>query len=181
MKEMTKEEIKKIIKEILEEEGIQRLKIGKHTIDIDDSIPGVHISGAVPKIILEGTETGAKNLSIRENTGRIEIYDETAAAKATPPIFADEQIHKGAFLTDVGSVTVTIPIGGGSATASIAKPATLTGIGAILSFEVVREVPIVDDVYEASYGINASGDAVGVTLAAGTGTTLTARALMMEA
>ena len=36
----------------------------------------IHISGDLPKIHLEGTESGARSLSIRENGGVIEIYDE---------------------------------------------------------------------------------------------------------
>ena len=36
----------------------------------------VHVSGTNPKVVLEGTEVNAKQLSIRENAGVIEIYDE---------------------------------------------------------------------------------------------------------
>ena len=36
----------------------------------------MHVSGVNPKVQLEGTETNAKNLSIRENAGVTEIYDE---------------------------------------------------------------------------------------------------------
>jgi len=36
----------------------------------------IHASGVNPKVQLEGTETNAKNLSIRENAGVTEIYDE---------------------------------------------------------------------------------------------------------
>ena len=39
----------------------------------------VHVSAATPKLRLEGTETGAADLSIRENAGVLEVYDETAA------------------------------------------------------------------------------------------------------
>ncbi len=35
-----------------------------------------HLSGVNPKVQFEGTETNAKNLSIRENAGVTEIYDE---------------------------------------------------------------------------------------------------------
>ena len=38
----------------------------------------LHASGVNPKVQLEGTETSAKNLSIRENAGVIEVYDETS-------------------------------------------------------------------------------------------------------
>ena len=39
-----------------------------------------HASGVQPKVQLEGTEGSAKNLSIRENAGVIEIYDMTAGS-----------------------------------------------------------------------------------------------------
>jgi len=73
------------------------------------------------------------------------------------------------------SKTVTIPVGGGSATTSI----TLSDFGlsskieAILNVRITRKTPIVNDVYEPSYGITSSLDAVGLTLYAGTGTSLT--------
>ena len=72
------------------------------------------------------------------------------------------------------STTVTIPIGGGSATASL----TLSNFGltkkieVLLSVVVRRQTPIVSDVYAPSAGINASLDAVGLTVYAGSGTTL---------
>lgn len=40
----------------------------------------IHVSAATPKVKLEGTEASAANLSIRENAGNIEIYDETGTA-----------------------------------------------------------------------------------------------------
>ena len=38
----------------------------------------MHVSGVNPKVQLEGTETNAKNLSIRENAGVTQIYDENS-------------------------------------------------------------------------------------------------------
>jgi len=78
---MDKEEIRKIIKEILEEEGIERLKVGKHTLDFYND--GIHCSASTPYIKFEGTEANAKTLTIRENAGYIEIYDEDASAVRT--------------------------------------------------------------------------------------------------
>jgi len=71
---------------------------------------------------------------------------------------------------------VTIPVGGGSATASISLSSfgLTSKIEAILSVNVKRQAPVVNDVYAPSVGINATQDAVGITLAAGTGTTLLA-------
>jgi len=74
---MEKETIRKLIREILEEEGIDNLKIGKHTSYVTNDM--VHISAAIPRLKLEGSETSAKNLSIREKGGVIQIYDEAAA------------------------------------------------------------------------------------------------------
>ena len=75
---------------------------------------------------------------------------------------------------------ITIPIGGGSATADL----TLSDFGlstfeVILDVEVERKIPIVDDVYEPSYGFNSGLDAIGITVAAGTGTTLAAEVTVL--
>jgi len=72
------------------------------------------------------------------------------------------------------SGVVTIPIGGGRVTTTVSKPADFTRIEFILHVNVKRLSPEVDDVYEPSVGINATQDAVGLTLVAGTGTTLQA-------
>ena len=75
---------------------------------------------------------------------------------------------------------VTIPIGGGSATVSLsAADFNLSKIGYILDLEVERKAPIVNDVYAPSYGINATGDGVGVTLAAASGTTLSVNVMVL--
>jgi len=72
------------------------------------------------------------------------------------------------------TATLTIPIGGGRATTSL----TLSDFGLdtkiefIVNVNVNRKTPIVNDVYEPSAGINETSDAVGVTLSAGSGTTL---------
>ena len=39
----------------------------------------IHIAASTPKIRLAGTEASAKDLSLRENAGTIEVYDETGA------------------------------------------------------------------------------------------------------
>jgi len=185
--------IRQTLVELLTSGEIERIR-GKGTFDLHSSALEL-FNVDNPKVRLHGTESGAKNLSIRENAGLIEIYDEEAAAKSddldgscirdgTIDLTAkgsSSTLYLSRMKTASGSVTVTIPIGGGSATASISKPADLSKIGAILTFRVRREAPIVNDVYDPSFGINASQDAVGITLAAGTGTTLTAEALMLEA
>jgi len=71
------------------------------------------------------------------------------------------------------SADVTIPIGGGSATVNVtASDLGLTKIEYVVNLSVKRKAPVVNDVYAPSYGINATNDAIGITLAAGTGTTL---------
>jgi len=71
---MANEKLKRLIKEILEEEGLDVLKVGGKTAYLAND--QVHISASTPKAHLEGTETDGKNLSIRENAGVIEIYQE---------------------------------------------------------------------------------------------------------
>jgi len=75
---MANEELKRLIKEILEEEGLDVLKVGDKTAYLTND--QLHISASTPKAHLEGTETNAKNLSVRENAGVIEIYDEAAGS-----------------------------------------------------------------------------------------------------
>jgi len=71
---------------------------------------------------------------------------------------------------------LTIPIGGGSVTASvtIADLGLASKIELLIGTNILRKVPIVDDVYAPSAGINTTLDAIGITVAAGTGTTLVA-------
>jgi len=78
------------------------------------------------------------------------------------------------------SLTLTIPIGGGRATGSIslASFGLDTKIEYILDVRIDRKTPIVNDVYEPSYGI-VDNTVVGITVAAGTGTTLTANVLVI--
>jgi len=83
---------------------------------------------------------------------------------------------KGYTTESSGSGTVTIPIGGGSVTTSL----TTSDLGLdtpkikyILNFRIVKSDPPTTDIYAPQYGINASEDAVGITLAAAVGTTLT--------
>ena len=72
------------------------------------------------------------------------------------------------------TVTVTIPIGGGSVPVTLTFPSfsTITGI---LSVQVQSTVPYVSNVFQPQ--ANFSGNIVGMTLAAGAGTTLTASVL----
>jgi len=69
---------------------------------------------------------------------------------------------------------LTIPIGGGRATSSLA-PADfgLSLIEAIINVKVIRKEPIADTVYEPDVGIATDG-VIGITLFAAQGTTLAA-------
>jgi len=79
-------------------------------------------------------------------------------------------------LGKASTADLTIPIGGGrvATSVSLADLGLDSAIEAVLNVNVERKAPIVDDVYEPSAGINATADAVGTTIAAGTGTTLQA-------
>ena len=75
-----------------------------------------------------------------------------------------------------GTLTFTIPVGGGSATGSISLSnfGLKSKIEGILNVKIKRQAPVTNDVYMPEYGINSSQNAVGITLYAGTGTTLIA-------
>ena len=60
------------------EAEVQKLKAGKHTVDIENTY--IHISGATPYIRFEGTETGAADKGIKEDSGTLKIYDFAAAS-----------------------------------------------------------------------------------------------------
>jgi len=71
------------------------------------------------------------------------------------------------------SRTVTVPIGGGTVLVTItAADLGFARVDCVLNLRVERLAPVVPDVYSPSYGINATSDAVGITISAGTGTTL---------
>jgi len=104
---MIKQYLKKLIKEVLEKDGIESLKIGQHTAYVRND--KVHVSAATPKLQLQGTEVSAMNLSLRENAGVIELYDETAPAiraswsgttgRRITPLIADTEIAANAVIT----------------------------------------------------------------------------------
>jgi len=56
----------------------QKLKAGKHTVDIENEY--IHISGTTPYIRFEGTETGAADKGIKEDSGTLKIHDFSAAS-----------------------------------------------------------------------------------------------------
>jgi len=51
----------------------RKLKAGRHTVDIENTY--IHISGATPYVRFEGTETGAADKGIKEDSGTLKIYD----------------------------------------------------------------------------------------------------------
>ena len=53
----------------------------------------VHVAATTPKVHLEGTEVGASNLSIRENAGKVDIYDETTGTIVMSDILAHAARH----------------------------------------------------------------------------------------
>jgi len=115
---MIKQYLKKLIKEVLEKDGIESLKIGQHTAYVRND--KVHVSAATPKIQLQGTEASAMNLSLRENAGVIKLYDETAAAiraswsgttgrRITPLIAATEIASDAVITAKILAANITEP------------------------------------------------------------------------
>ena len=125
----------------------------------------IHIKEASPRVQLEGTETDAKNLSLRENAGQIDIYDEVGAATV-------KAFRADSLIGDKASGSVTIPIGGGSAPVNITL-ANLDSIVYLCAIKITLADPDVADIYTPR-GPVVTDNIVGMTLAAGTGTTLTA-------
>jgi len=60
------------------EAEVRKLKAGEHTVDIENTY--IHISGATPYIRFEGTEAGAADKGIKEDSGTLKIYDFSAAS-----------------------------------------------------------------------------------------------------
>jgi hypothetical protein len=113
---VNKKQIKEIVKEILRE-GVEVLRVGDRTAYVTND--SVHIAAATPKIQLEGTELNAKNLSVRENAGVIEVYDEAAAAVDYAPYShqarhieggADPLAGLTAAQLAAGTLKVTVPV-----------------------------------------------------------------------
>ena len=76
---------------------------------------------------------------------------------------------------DSNTASVTIPIGGGSVPVNITL-AGLSSIRYLVRVSIVGIDPDTADIYEPR-GVKVDGNVVGMTLAAGTGTTLTAEVL----
>ena len=80
--EIDREKLKGLLRELLPElmaEGIVKtIKGGERTYYLTND--SLWLSADTPKVRLEGTEADAKDISIRENAGKIEVYDEDATA-----------------------------------------------------------------------------------------------------
>ena len=90
-------------------EIIRDAVIGRNLSITGNVLTDISINKSTPAVRLIGTETGAKDLSIRENAGRIEIYDNAAAKviKFLPQLNFDS-----------GLVGLTIGTGGAWGTAT---------------------------------------------------------------
>jgi len=88
--------LKGLIREVLEEGELSRIKVGKHTVELDDALPGLHVSGAVPQVKLEGTETDGVIATIKENAGAIEIDQNFKETKTEPRFIATDTATGGA-------------------------------------------------------------------------------------
>jgi hypothetical protein len=88
-------------------------------------------------------------------------------------------LKDGRSLAKATSSDVTIPIGGGSATSSLTtSDFGLRKIETIVHVRVIRKAPVVNDVYEPSAWVEPDGSAIGLSLFAGTGTTLAAEVVV---
>ena len=73
----------------------RKLKAGKHTVDIENTY--IHISGATPYVRFEGTETGAADKGIKEDSGTLKIYDFNAESNVMDiEAHASRHAHGGA-------------------------------------------------------------------------------------
>lgn len=89
--------IRSIVREEMDAQLTQGIDVGTGTTSIRDD--KVHVTASTPKLQLEGTEASAQNLSIRENAGAIELYDEAGAAVASSWDF-NPGIQESDFATD---------------------------------------------------------------------------------
>lgn len=70
--------IRRIVREELNTRLEEGLDVGTGTTKIRNN--RVHVTENQPKVQLEGTEAGGENISLRENAGSVEKYNETNAA-----------------------------------------------------------------------------------------------------
>ncbi len=151
---MIKQYLKKLIKEVLEKDGIESLKIGQHTAYVRND--KVHVSAASPKLQLQGTETSAMNLSLRENAGVIELYDETAAVvraswsgttgRRITPLINNTEVAEDAVIAYsklAALASANILVGSSADVASVVSPAgdvtiSNTGVTAIGAMKVTE-------------------------------------------
>ena len=117
----------------------RKLKAGRHTVDIENTY--IHISGATPYVRFEGTETGAADKGIKEDSGTLKIYDFSAASNVMDiEAHASRHAHGGAdALADnalrfsqidkVFGTESTVTVTAGS-TSTISKGVFLVSLGA---------------------------------------------------
>jgi len=117
----------------------RKLKAGRHTVDIENTY--IHISGATPYVRFEGTETGAADKGIKEDSGTLKIYDFNAASNVMDlEVHASRHAHGGAdALADnalrfsqidkVFGTESTVTVTAGS-TSTISKGVFLVSLGA---------------------------------------------------
>lgn len=89
--------IRSIVNQELDRRLREGLDVGAGTTKLRSD--RVHVNASTPKVQLEGTESGAENVSIRENAGAIEKYNEANAAVDDTWGF-NPGIQEGDFATD---------------------------------------------------------------------------------
>jgi len=185
---MLKQYLKKLIKEVLEKDGIESLKIGQHTAYVRND--KVHVSAATPKLQLQGTEGSAMNLSLRENAGVIELYDETAAVvraswsgttgRRITPLIADTEIAANAVITakildaNVTEAKIVASLGFGLGVLRVARAKYNFAVdgGAISTITPAVNATIPNDAIIVGGTINSTTAAVGATATIAVGTSL---------
>jgi len=167
--------------------GIRHVISGNTISDNDSantaSYDGIYLYNSNDIIVAENMflDNDRYEIYVRYNCNRITIVHNRFPGTDHVGIIQDDGVDSTIldnveFLTkNKATASVTIPIGGGTATYEMTAAALGLDTGrvtAILNVRVYQSDPETYLIYEPRYGINAAENAVGLTLAAGIGTTL---------
>lgn len=118
------------------------------------------ISKSIPAIRLSGTETGAKDLSLRENAGKVELYDNAAAAVPLDwllnPLLSYTELK-----ADTIQLIVDIPILGDAAGGTVAADAiaivNFAHTTCVLSAEAIKHLKSASIILDYKWAATADG------------------------
>jgi len=99
----------------------EKWRVDQDTGDVEligDYIQDITIKKTTPQVILEGTESGGDKLGIRENAGKVEVYDPDGAVAKV-----DDLIYRH-HLKDSGNVSASVGGSGSPASTDILTLAT---------------------------------------------------------